>query len=59
MIFHHLCIKTIRCKNYWDNHVNDPLPPYNVVKMTGKKKFQLIYDNIAHGGEGEVQCMLN
>jgi len=36
-----------------------PFPQYNVVKMTGKKKFDLIYDNIAHGGKGEGQCMLN
>ena len=59
MIFHHLYIKTIRCKNYWDNHVNDPLPPIQCCENNWKEKVPAIYDNIAHGGKGEGQCMLN
>ena len=49
----------IRYKNYWDNRLNGPLPPYNVVRMTGKKNFELIYNNIGHGEKGEGQWMSN
>ena len=48
-------IQTIRCKNYWNNRINDPLPPTQCCEDGWKEKNYLNFINIGRGGgQGET-----
>ena len=47
-------VPSTRCKNHWENRINDPLPPNNVVRMAGKKTITSISSILVVRAGGET-----